>query len=192
MKLPQTKSKKIILISLAVATVLALSAVTYVYAFNGSIFGWNNKTRTVNDVDYGNATDEQTKAGSEIKDNNQSDDPNKVGSDKPLDPKSNNSEKNTVPVAISAAGQNGSVAQIRTLISATVNDGTCTLTLTQGTKSVTKTADIQSLPSSATCKGFDIPVSELSAGKWQVTVTYENSTIKSSASGSITVQEIVQ
>lgn len=192
MKLPQTKSKKIILISLAVATILALSAVTYVYAFNGSIFGWNNKARTVNDVDYGNATDEQTKAGSEIKENSQSDDPNKVGSDKPLEPESSSSGKSTVPIVISAANQNGSVAQIRTLISATVGDGSCTLTLTQGAKSVTKSAEIQSLPSSATCKGFDVPVSELSAGKWQITVTYENSTIKSSANSSIAIQEVAQ
>lgn len=194
MKLPQKKSKKALLITVTAILLVAVAATTYVYAFNGSILGWTNKkesSRSVNEINYDAPTKEQIDAGKTIEKENQSDNPNNVGSDRPVEPQKG-AEKSTVPIVISAAGQNGAIAQIRTLISAIVTDGNCTLTLTQNGKTVTRTAAIQSLPSSATCKGFDVPVSELGAGKWQITVTFENATIKSSATSTITLQEVVQ
>jgi cytoskeletal protein RodZ len=54
--------------------------------------------------------------------------------------------------------------------------GTCTLKLTSTTSSaiVTKTVPTIDNPSSSSCQGFDIPLSELSSGKWQINVQIKN------------------
>ncbi len=50
--------------------------------------------------------------------------------------------------------------------------GTCTLSLTHATsgKVVTKTAPTFDNPSSSTCQGFDVPLSELSSGNWRINI----------------------
>lgn len=81
--------------------------------------------------------------------------------------------KNTVTASITAANQNGNMLQIRTLIESVDTNGTCSLTLQKGSSKVTRTADIQALASSSTCKGFDIPTSSLSSGEWKLTIAIE-------------------
>jgi len=60
---------------------------------------------------------------------------------------------------------------IRTTINQALNSGTCQLTLTNGSKTVTKTSQITQNPSSSACDGFDIPTSELGSGTWNITIT---------------------
>lgn len=185
--------KKTIIITAAVLLTTVGTAFLYVYTFDGSLFGWEKqKTAKVNDVNYGKSTKEQQEAGSDIENKNSSDDPNQVGSDRAPQPTSNDDTKANTPVTITASGQNGNVVQIRTLISALTGTGTCTLSFTNKATTVTKSAKVQSLPSSSTCKGFDVPVSELSVGTWQYTLTFENETMKGAASGSVTVQQVTQ
>lgn len=66
--------------------------------------------------------------------------------------------------------------------------GTCTLELASTTSSatVTKTAPTVDNPSSSSCQGFDIPLSELSSGKWRIKVQVKNN----SKSGEIDGGEI--
>ena len=84
-----------------------------------------------------------------------------------------------------SAGVNAGTLQIRNDISGIYNKGTCTLTLTKGNVTKTKTTVVQALPQSSTCKGgFDIPVSELTPGTWQIhlSVTINGEIAKASSS----------
>lgn len=51
--------------------------------------------------------------------------------------------------------------------------GKCTLTLTNGSKTLTYTAPTADNPSSATCQGFDVPLEQLLAGKWSIKIKVE-------------------
>lgn len=61
---------------------------------------------------------------------------------------------------------------IRTTINQFTGSGACALTLVSNDsgKTVTRTADIINNPSSSSCDGFTIPVSELNPGKWTITI----------------------
>lgn len=194
MNLPHKKAiKKPIIITVAAIALIAMALCMYVYLFNGTIFGWSNKSvAKVNDVNYSNPTKEQSDAGKQIEQNNSSDDPNQVGSDRAPQPSSADGNKANTPVTITASGQNGNIVQIRTLISAITNTGTCTLTLTKQGQTITKTSAVQSMPSSATCQGFDVPVNELNPGIWQIAITFNNDTMTGTANGSVSVQQVIQ
>ena len=180
-------TKKSIIIS-GVIVLLIVGALVYVYAFNGNQFDQKPQQKSspssINAVDYGPPTSEQQKSGSDIKSNssNSSDTP-------PAPTPIPGSSKKNVQMTITAANQNGSTLQIRVLIGAVENTGTCTLALTStGRPTVKKTAGTQALASTSTCQGFDIPMSELSAGTWQALITYDSSTLTGSATKSITLQ----
>lgn len=114
----------------------------------------------------------------------------KIGgsSEQPPAPTPQPSGKSKVTAAITAANQNGSTVQIRSIIYSVTSSGTCTLTLTKGSSIVTKTAPVQAISSSSTCQGFDIPSSELSAGQWQIVLHFENDSLTGDATGSVSVE----
>ncbi len=178
------RSPKKLLIAICAAIIIILgAATTYVYALNGNIFGWTKtstnttssqpSTSNQNPTDPANSSSE-TKTGSN-------------GSDQPSSPQTvEGSTKKSVESVITAAAQNGSTLQIRSIIYLVTDTGTCTLTLAKsGSNTVTKTAVVQSLPSSSTCAGFDVPVSELSNGQWTVVVSFENDSYTSSATKTV-------
>jgi len=80
------------------------------------------------------------------------------------------SSNNELDARITAASQNDSVLQIRTLIQKVTSKGSCTLTLTSGDQTVTRKAGIQALANSSTCEGFNVPTTDLSQGKWNITI----------------------
>ena len=193
MKIQSKKmSKTPLLITAAAATLLAVSALTYVYAFNGSILGWNNHAKSSNKMPLTNLdtpTNEQIKAGNDIKKENS--DKSSGGKSTPSAPASQpGSSKQNVEVMITVAKQysDSGTLRVRTQISRVVNTGQCTINLTKSGKTVTKTADVQALANTSTCKGFDIPVSELSAGSWSTTLTYENDSLLGTTSTVIEIQ----
>lgn len=96
--------------------------------------------------------------------------------------------QNSVTIEITASNQNGSVYQLRTLINDVISGGSCNLTLTKGSAVVTKTAPIQSLAQSSTCQGFDIPVSELSKGTWNVKINLSDSNVNGSVTSTIEIK----
>lgn len=51
-----------------------------------------------------------------------------------------------------------------------VADGTCELTVTNGSKVTTQTADVIYQPQSSFCAGFSVPVSSVSTGHWILTL----------------------
>lgn len=128
--------------------------------------------RGLNDIDYGPPTKEQQDAGG---------DTGKAGSDPLPNPTPQESGKSIVDVTITIDQNDGSNLKIRSLISAIDNSGSCTLTLTQNGTNVQKKADVQALSSSSTCKGFSVPLSELSPGRWQLVLQFENDSLMGTA-----------
>lgn len=112
-------------------------------------------------------TDEEVKAGQDAK----AQTVNPDSSSAPNDGQSN---------GLSAlANYTGTSVQVRTTFSTSIADGTCSLTLTKGSTVVTRpTVGIQPLSGYSTCKGWDIPVAELSSGTWaaKVTASYQSKT----------------
>lgn len=89
-----------------------------------------------------------------------------------LESQPQNENTSSIPASITAANQNGSMLQIRVLIQKISSTGTCTLTLTQSSLSKTYTTDIQASAANSTCKGFDVPISDLGAtGNWDINIT---------------------
>jgi hypothetical protein len=193
MNIAKPKKSKLMLIIIATLLVVATLAV-YIFWFKGSFFGWSpiNKSATTS-IDYNQPTHDQISGGDAIKDqtstsSNTGSDPNNVGSDRPVAPITKPGDtKGTVTVTISAANQNDGVLQVRTLISAIASSGNCTLSLTKDGMTISRTSEIQSLPSSSTCKGFDIPEAELTKGTWTAKLIFENETIKGETTRNITV-----
>lgn len=73
---------------------------------------------------------------------------------------------------ITYAAKSGENLSIRVSIDQTLGSGTCDLTMTSGSATYTATAPvIQSGATTSSCEGFDVPVSELSAGaKWGINI----------------------
>jgi len=97
--------------------------------------------------------------------------------------------KEELAVTITAKNQNNSAStlQIRTLISSTVANGTCTLTLTKGDTVVTLNAGIQSGPSDSTCQGFDVPLSQLSTGQWSIKINVNSGSASGKATSEVSI-----
>lgn len=116
----------------------------------------------VNDVNDNPPTEEQIKAGQDTK---------QESVENSATPAPSNPSTPLV-VSITSANQNGATVSIRSLIDTVASQaGTCTLVITNGAKSTTKTAATQAYPSGSTCQGFDIPVSELGTGSWNLKLT---------------------
>ncbi len=180
----QKNTKKYIIIGI-VAIILISSPFIYVYAFNGNLFGWksnqktNNPTQDVNNINYNPATKDQQDAGSQTKTGS---------SDTPTAPTVvPGSDKKEVQLIITSTNQTSTILQIRTQINTTDTTGTCTLTIT-GQKTIVKTAGVQAFASVSTCQGFDIPLSELSAGSWHASIDYSSATLHGSIAKDIVVK----
>lgn len=165
MKITQKSNKKIFII-LGVLIVLIGGLSYYVFALNGNLFGWQFRKEN-SSINMDPPTEEQIKAGEQAKQETVEDDQGKpgAGDDTPTPDTSG-----PLDVGFSAVNQNGDVLQVRIMVQEVLSSGECTLTLTNGAKTVTKTAAVYPTASISTCKGFDVPVSELSSGAWNLTV----------------------
>lgn len=63
---------------------------------------------------------------------------------------------------------------IRTTINQLLGSGDCELVLSNGSKTITRTGQIVQNPSSSSCSGFDIPVSELGSGTWSIRINIKS------------------
>lgn len=124
-------------------------------------------TGTDKDIDYGKPSDEEKAAGDDVK---------KETTDSSKKPDTS-TQKKAVKIETTAVGQEGGTLRVRTLIQAVESDATCTITLSKnGTAALKRTVDVQPLASSATCKGFDLDVSDLAAGEYDMKITYNSKT----------------
>jgi len=191
MKINTPSRKKIIIIStIAVLAIIGASIFTLLsLRGGGKLFGWSPLSSDQSSVNYQPPSQEEIDNGKKVKDET-------VNSSSDQSPKTspkNEAENSPTPtsqvgVTITAANQNGQTLQIRTLVETVSSSGTCNLQLSKGSQTITKTAGLQALASTSTCKGFDVPVNELSPGLWALKVTYTNNSVSGNASQQVTIQ----
>ena len=78
---------------------------------------------------------------------------------------------------------------IRSTINTSIDSGTCDLILTHtlSGKKVTKESAVIANPSSSTCEGFDVPLSELSSGTWNIVIKIDSRDVKGNLEDTITI-----
>ena len=90
---------------------------------------------------------------------------------------------------ITYSGKNDNNLTIRITINQLLKEtGTCTLTLTSTNgQKIERTATTIDNPSSATCQGFDIPLSEIPVGDYQINIDIKTAHQNGNIKGSITI-----
>lgn len=169
--------RNVFVISAIFLAFVVVTSFYYVYALNGNILGWKKQDTATTGIDLDKPTSSQVKTGDAIKENGL--DSNSTDqTDTPPTPTSNNdSTTKTVEVSITTPqlAENNGMYHIGTQISAVVNDGTCNLVLTQGSKIISPPdVGVQAQAKISTCKGYDVT---LGKGSWQATLTYTSSTL---------------
>lgn len=174
----QTKNTKLPKILTFIAVITIVGILSYgVYAHYSSSWPFSKEVQTSSSTDYQNTPAEE-KSQADTKDtllDTDTDNPadkTPVKYDTPKESTKTPQKSNTLDGVINFKSVADGTLTIRNTIDQHTTSGTCTLTLTnsQTGKVVTKTADIIANPSSSTCKGFSIPVSELSPGKWRIAI----------------------
>ncbi len=72
---------------------------------------------------------------------------------------------------ITSSSISDGVLYVRNEIVGVYTSGSCTLTMSKDSQSIVKKSGVQALAKTSTCKGFNIPVSELSKGIWSIILT---------------------
>lgn len=162
-------TKKVLLTSLVLALVAvggyAAYAALYKNSSSASSDGINYKKPTSAQVEAGNNAKKQA-----VQNDSQSSSSTGSSSNPKVDSGNNTSQSNDLKTQITAASVEGNMLYVRNNINGIYQQGTCDITLTKDGKTVSKSAGVQALPQSSTCKGFNIPVSELSSGVWNITL----------------------
>lgn len=133
--------------------------------------------RPVNDIDYSSPTNQEQKQATEDKiklmEQNQNVQPIPAG---------------TINVSLSAATQDvaGGPLEVRAIIDGATT-GTCNLSLSQNGTTKSFTANVIDLGTYFSCEGFSIPVSSLSAGKWNLALEVYNETAKGVANQEVSI-----
>jgi hypothetical protein len=189
MKITQSNNiKRNAIISIAAILLLGLLGTATAYYYRAGPF----TPKMDNSVNLNKPSEEELKSGSDIKQQTVTSDENKsqIGSDPTPEPQPiENSNKKSIHAEISAANQDESFLYVRTLIQTVASSGTCELILTgPQNKTYTAIAAIQPLPSSSTCKGFDIPLSSLTPGAWTIKINFNNDELTASANKEVTIK----
>ncbi|MES2876027.1 MAG: hypothetical protein V4678_01000 [Patescibacteria group bacterium] len=162
-----TKRIALIILVLAVA-LLSAAALTFAYLDNRQSATSTDKPDSVVKPDYisdSDATVEQIEAGSAIKQNSIDDNVSGTG---------NSAE--SVDGTITSANQSENAIVIRAVFPVVKSSGTCSLSMNgPDGKKFSDKVEIQALPSSTTCKGFNVPLSSLSQGVWAIAITFNAS-----------------
>ena len=93
-------------------------------------------------------------------------------------------------MSITAATVDKSTATlyVRSLIQTISSNGTCTLSMRHSSGRIySNSAGSQAGPSTSSCKGFNVPLSQLTPGKWTITIRYEDATVTGAAEGEVTI-----
>ncbi|MFZ2835777.1 MAG: hypothetical protein WAZ21_00450 [Candidatus Saccharimonadales bacterium] len=189
MKINQSNNtKKIIFISLVAILILGALSTVAAHYYKVGPFASN-----VDDsINLSKPSEDELKNGSDTKQQTVDSDENKnqTGSDPAQEPQPiENSDKKSVHAEITAANQDESYLRVRTLIQTVASSGACTLVMTgPQAKAYTATAAVQALPSSSTCKGFDIPLDNLSSGAWTIKIDFNNDELTASTSKEIIIE----
>lgn len=196
MKIQKKHNSKIMMLAL---TTILLLMISY------GLLSYKIKLWPFTKSQFNAATEEQKTAGQDIK-KRSLDNPNKSdreekqsysetkttqGSDpSPKPTPSSNGGKPTVSVSITATtiDKTANVLYIRSLIQTVSSSGKCTLSMNNDSGSVySSSAESQPGPSTSSCKGFNIPLSKLSPGKWKIAIHYEDDSVTGNTEGEVTI-----
>lgn len=198
MKLPQKNNRKnkknIRTFAVIALTVLFLlgAFVIYTKINHSSIFGWYPFGESVSNpsINLDPPSDEEIDAGNSSKDDTVNNpDPTKPGSEQNTsDNEQPSSNTDNVTVRITSTSQTTTTLRVNTMIEAVSNEGSCTIKLSHaGSTEVSQTSTIQPLTSYSTCRGFEIPLSQLSDGTWTILLTYSSGSYSGSVSQSVEI-----
>lgn len=181
-------NKRITVVIVAIAAIIAL-VIGFMFLTKTGLF----MPIASNNNDNTNLSKDEKTAADTIKDRVTEDaknDSGGTGSDplpKPTQPEG--SSKPIVGLDITSVNQDATTLRIRTIVQTISSSGNCTISMKGPSgKSYTDKVEAQPLPSSSTCKGFDIPISSLSTGDWTVTINYEDASVTGSATKEVSVQ----
>lgn len=174
MQLNKKALKKPLAIAITIAATIAVASLAWYFAFHDKAANQNKDTPI-----------QQSAETDKIQDSNQDSD-NVVSSaeaanksvshekEKELPQLYEGENTNTKPSltgSISSKSIAGDYLIIRNTIAQFVDSGTCELTLTSGDSTIKRSAEIIQNPSSSSCAGFDIPLSELRPGRWSIEIS---------------------
>lgn len=182
MKINKKAKKHAVKLWLVVIGLFIFTAATsaYLYWRHQSDQNKSKNSDTTKAIDYNPPTTEQKQAGETTKTTTTT---TNTGTTKTP------TISTVMSMSISATNVARDLLQIRAIIVGAVsNSGTCTLTLTSGDLTVTKTSSTYNLPSSSTCQGFDIKRSELTNGDWNINITAVIGTETAVATGKVTLE----
>lgn len=87
-------------------------------------------------------------------------------------PSSGNSTSNTTNTSIDLSAHQASDNTVTVIAKlAGYGSGTCKLSVSNGTHSITQQADVIYQPEYSSCAGFSVPVDQLGTGTWDITVS---------------------
>lgn len=172
------KEKKKILLATSVIAIIAGFLAYFLYIYP-SLKQHDESTST--------ATDEQITEGERIQEKSSDKKTAPIGSDdnpgiSPVNPHQESTQedqKTTIASYITAKNQTDSQVQIRININGLITDGTCSLTLQKDDSIVTDKVGTAVFANSSTCEGFNVPLQNLSSGRWNIRVDIESSSFKS-------------
>ena len=93
----------------------------------------------------------------------------------------------TITGIVSYASTTSDKAIIRINIDQFITAGTCNILMTNGDLSYSDIANVMADASTSTCAGFDIPLSKLSSGTWNITVNISSGDKTGIISGKIDI-----
>ncbi len=172
-------TKTILLASAVVLLVVAtgVGAYYFLYGQSDSTDTSGKQAKDTSPVNYEAPREEQVDGGTQIK------------KDKYASDDSTGSQSAAVSLRFSQSEQVGNSVRIRTIINTLTSNGTCKLTVTDasGSQVYSTSAGVQAASSYSTCKGFDVPTSELEAGVLVFAVVFTSDTSTASAKVSLEV-----
>ncbi len=168
MRINKNKSSKKLIVTLVIVALLTTVGV-YAYYHKNT----NNNSVTADTMEsQPNTDEEQSKALKESPDNKEK----VVNSDRPPEPETiEGSELKSLQVTATANISSGTL-YIRGGVNYPVEDGRCFATLVgPGGQKITKDTTLLQNPSSTDCKTIQISTSELTSGKWTISLNFESS-----------------
>lgn len=179
---PSPNKKVLLVVLVLIVTVIGI----------GGYYLYTKSVSTQSNQSYNQPTQQQIQNGQTIKKDSidSKGSANSSSSDQVPSPTSNgDGEKATLGVHITSVNQNDSNLLVRSQLDSTITEGTCTLSLSKtGSATVTKTSGVQVLANTSTCSGFNVPLSELSAGSWNISLVFANDTLTGTANTTVTIQ----
>lgn len=176
-------SKKPLIVVISTLLVIIIGWLLYTYHYQTWPFTTNKSqtSPTNSKIDYSPPSGDQTKTGADVKSQIANSDKDSASSSQ----SSPTSQPSTLGVSITTV-QPGQTVRIRTIIDTVTSSGKCKLNMSgPNGKTYTATAATQAMASSSTCQGFDIPMTSLSSGDWQISITVTDG----SSTGSATTEK---